>query len=110
MKTTQIKVKTIYDIEIEYSDFSAIFVKAKKDITRLGAFEEFNLDDTTIGNIQKCFKALDAHCFSERCKQACEDLQYVVRALGFDGIENYGYYDKDKNRYKLVVYNNGADI
>ena len=110
MKTTQIKVKTIYDIEIEYSDFSAIFVKAKKDITRLGAFEEFNLDDTTIGNIRKCFESLNTHCFSEHCKQSCEDLQYIVRALGFDGIENYGYYAKNKNAYKMVVYNNGADI
>lgn len=110
MKTTQIRVKTIYSIEIEFSDFTEIFIKAKKDITRLHAFEEFNLDDTTIGNLDKCFKSLNARCFSERCKQACEDLEYIVRALKFDGIENYGFYDKNKNVYKLVVYNNGADI
>ena len=40
-------------------------------------------------------------------------LQYIVRKLGFDGIENYGYH-KEKNEgfgiHKMVVYNCGDDI
>lgn len=111
MKTVSIEVKSIYSIRIEFSDFSKIFAKAKDDPGRLNAFSRFDLEDTTIGNIRKCFKMLEHHFgSSEECHQACEDLQYVVRKLGFDGIDNYGGFFKDDDMYHCTVYNRGADI
>jgi len=110
MKTKQIQVKTIYDIEIEFKDFTKIFTEAKNDPTRIDAFQDFNLDDTTIGNLRDCFKNLSAFCFDPRCEQACKDLRYIVRKLGFDNIENYGGFFKGKETYSITVSNNGADI
>ena len=110
MKKLSIKVKTIYNIQIEYIDFCNIFTEAKNDPTLLDAFKDFNLNNTTIGNIRSCFKMLDAHFFSDRCNQACKDLEYIVRKLGFDGIENYGGFFKDKTVYSITVYNNGSDL
>ena len=110
MKKLSIEVKTIYNIQIEYLDFYNIFVAAKDDPTLIDAFEDFNLNDTTIGNVRKCFKMLEASVFSDRCNQACKDLKYIVRKLGFDGIENYGGFFKDKTVYSIAVYNNGSDL
>lgn len=110
MKKLSIKVKTIYDIQIEFHDFYDIFVKANDDPTRIDAFKDFDLTDTTIGNVRKCFKMLETSVFSERCNQSCKDLQYIIRKLGFDGIENYGGFYKDKSVYSITVYNNGADL
>lgn len=107
MKTTKIEVKTFYTIQIEYSDFQKIFVKAKDSILceAKGAFKDFDLADTTIGNIRTCFKSL-----STNCKQRCIDLDYIVHELGFDGIQHFGGFYKDGSVYTLTVYNNGSDL
>ena len=113
MKTTKIEVKTFYTIQIEYSDFQKIFVNSKDSLVceANGAFKDFDLTDTTIGNIRTCFKSLrDTLAMSANCHQRCKDLQYIVRELGFDGIENYGGFYKDADVYTVTVYNNGSDL
>ncbi len=106
MKTKTIEVKTIYHIDIEFTDFDKIFREAATDNWRSQSeLQNFNLQDTTIGNIRSCFKSLDG-----TSEQDYKNLRYVVRKLGFDSIENYGFYDKNKDVYKMIVYNNGADI
>lgn len=105
MKITKKEVKTIYEIEISFKDYCMIRVDAKTDVIAelMKAFENVNLEDTTMGTLKIDFEKLeDTHT-----------LQYIVRKLGFDGITNYGYY-KEKNEdsgvYKMVVYNYGDDI
>ena len=112
MKTLGIKVKTVYDIRFEFHDFCKIFMEAKDDPCRIGAFDNFNLDDDTLGYIRNCFHSLDElSLFAEdHGKQKAENIRYIVKKLGFDGVENYGVFLRDKNEYSLSVYNRGADI
>ena len=115
MRKVTIEVKTIYDIRFNFHDFMKIFAKAKEDPTRIHAFDNFNLDDTTMGNIRECYKSLGKLSFfltPEESKQQAENVRYIVRNLGFDGVENYGYLPKDDEReeYHMSVYNRGADI
>lgn len=98
MKITKSEVKTLYRIDIQFKDFADLFNAAKSDEWRPeAAFKEFDLSDTTLGNINTCFKTL---------KEA-ESIKYIVDKLGFDGVENYGYYNKRKGVYTLCVYDNG---
>lgn len=108
MRKTSIEVKTIYSIRFDFHDFAKIFAEAKNDPARLKAFEDFNLDDTTMGNLRDCYKSLGV-LFGGR--QKTENLKYIVRCLGFDGVENYGgFYSHDEEEYCITVYNRGADI
>lgn len=98
MKITSSEVKTIYTIDIQFKDFSEIFCAAKEDEWRHDSeLGEFDLNDTTLGNIRKCFESL----------REARSIQYIVRKLGFDGVENYGRYNKRKGVYTMSVYDNG---
>lgn len=112
MKTVTIEVKTIYHIRFNCHDFGKIFLDAKDDPCRLSAFANFDLKDTTLGNIRECFKSLSAVSFFEEDhgKQKCENLKYIVHKLGFEGIDNYGGMIGDDKEYSITVYNRGADI
>ena len=105
MKITKKEVKTIYEIEISFKDYTTIRIDAKTDVIAevMKAFENVNLNDTTMGTLKFDFEKLDD----------VHTLQYIVRKLGFDGIENYGYH-KEKNEgfgiHRMVVYNYGDNI
>lgn len=106
MKITKQEVRTTYSIEFDLSDFTKIFINAKEDVTRINAFASFNLEDDSMENIKKCFNKFD----SMFRKGSSEDLQYIVRKLGFDGIEHYGMMKtlmNGKQVYRLTVYNYG---
>lgn len=111
---TAIEVKTIYSIRFNFADFSEIFAKAKDDPCRIHAFEDFDLNDTTFENIDKCYKSLNVFSLLttvEKSKQHSENIKYIVSKLGFDGIVNYGgFYGNHKDEYSLSVFNYGADI
>lgn len=105
MKITKKEVKTIYEIEISFKDYTTIRVDAKTDVIAevMKAFENVNLNDTTMGTLKFDFEKLDD----------VNTLKYIVRKLGFDGVENFGYH-KEKNEgcgvHRMVVYNYGDDI
>ena len=105
MKITKKEVKTIYDIEIQFKDFSEIYAKAKDDVMCevMQAFTKSDLSNTTMGNLKHEFEILDD----------VKTIQYIVRKLGFDSIENYGYFKKKPEGfgvYRMVVSNYGDDI
>lgn len=101
MKITKAEIKTMYTVDIAFKDFSDIFCAAKEDEWRHNSeFGEFDLTDTTIGNIRNCFKQL----------REVKTIQYIVRKLGFDGVENYGYYNDRKGVYTMVVYDSGDTL
>lgn len=118
MRTTSIEVKTIYEIRFDFHDFLKIFAAAKDDAARIHAFENFDLEDTTVGNIRDCFESLGKLTFflsAEESKQQTENIRYIVSKLGFDGVVHYGgFYGNDKSKglgeYHITVYNMGADI
>ena len=103
----------MYDILFNFHDFIKIYVDAKKDPCRLHAFENFNLDDTTMGNLRDCFKSLGRRELFppvEEEKHRTENLKYIVSKLGFDGIQWYGGFYRDTEEYQMIVFNYGADI
>ena len=107
MRKVSIEVKTIYSIRFNLDDFTIIFENAKNDPTRVNEFENFCLEDDSAENIRECFESL-GKLFS---KDTNKNLAYIVRKLGFDGIENYGgFHGNDKTEYCISVYNRGADI
>ena len=114
MKTESIEVKTHYSIRFNFHDFVKIFSEAEKDPVRLHAFDNFDLTNTTMGNLRDCYKSLgelSIFLSTEEVKQQCENLRYIVRKLGFDEVDNYGgFYGRDKDEYHISVYNRGADI
>lgn len=115
MRKTKVEVKTLYNIRFNFHDFAEIYANAKKDPCRLHAFENFNLDDTTMGNLRDCFKSLDRKMLFpplEEEKQRVENLKYIVSKLGFDGIQWYGGFCRNslEEEYEMTVFNNGADI
>lgn len=101
MKIVTTEVKTLYTIDVQFTDFSEIFSKAKTDELRPSkAFKEFNLEDTSLGYVRDCFKALKEDA----------SIKYLVDRLGFDGIDNYGYYNKRKGVYTMRVYHRGDTL
>lgn len=112
MRKVKIEVKTIYNIRFDFHDFAKIFAAAKEDPARINAFSDFDLDDTTMGNLRNCFDSLRGCSFflADNGRQRVKNLEYIVNKLGFDGIANYGGMYGDDEEYSITVYNYGADI
>ena len=83
MTITKQEVKTVYTIELTFKDYADAREKALKDDFRLGAFEECDMENETVGVIRNEFETL-------QFRKTTETLRYIVRLLGFDGVENYG--------------------
>lgn len=109
MKITEKEVRTIYHIEISFKDYCELRSKAKGNTIAelMGAFKDTNLEDSTMGTLRKEF------CNLEFKSDSAQTLQYIVRELGFEGVENYGYH-KDKGEgcgvHRMAVYNHGDDL
>lgn len=102
MKIVKAEVKTIYTLHVDFRDFVKVFTEAKEDpmCEIMSAFDNVDLDNTTLGYVSKVF----------RSQWDAETTRYIVRQLGFDGVENYGcFIEKDEvpSYHLLVVYNNG---
>ena len=110
MKITKQEVKTIYSIEVTLRDFTDALEAYVKDrnsrIGYEGAFKHLKYDDLkdeNLANIKACFK-----CF--RSDDEVSTKNYLVRFLGFDGIENYGLYSEKTNTIHMTVFNYGDQI
>lgn len=102
MKIVKSEVKTIYTIHVDFRDFSRVYTEAKGDLRCevTGAFAGVDLDNTTLGYMNKVF----------RSQWDANTTRYIVRQLGFDGVENFGcFVEKDEapSYHLLVVYNDG---
>lgn len=107
MKITNATVKTIYSIAITFEDFLKLFISASKDSTRLSnEFANWDLTNTSIGYITKAWKELCHPFFNDQAR----DIRYIARCLKFDGVINYGYYDKDRKEYLLTVFKYGDNL
>lgn len=110
-KITSAEVKTIYHIAIGTDDMLAILEEVNKtDGDLLKAVNAFQFPD---------FKLYDPG--RPTARQLLEDLwrvnstraetdtiHFIVREiLGFDGIENYGLFDKESQRAKMTVHKYG---
>lgn len=94
MKIMKKEVKTIYSIELSFKDYCEFRTKARGNVVAeaMGAFAHANLDVETMGTLKNEF------CNLQFKSDGAKTLQYIVREIGFDGIENYGYHKEKAYR------------
>lgn len=107
MKITKQEVKTFYSISISFNDFvKAIETYKAKEIHQISyskAFDKFNIDDTTMGNLRNGFQNISF-------KGNGDTYGYLAKYFGFDGWQNAGYYSENQKAYCMVVYNYGDTL
>ena len=107
------EVKTIYTIEIGVNEMASILEDANEQdpelMKALGAFQ-FDLNHFDTGR-QGIIALMQALWSPAATKTETNTVNYIVREIiGFDGVENYGYFDEKRNRVSMVVYCNGDRI
>lgn len=104
MKITMQEVRTIYEISIDFKDWvNAIENYKEKEFERIihpKAFENFNIDDTTMGNLRTGFRNINY-------KGNGDTFAYLARFFGFDGWSNAGLHYEKRNAHCMTVYNYG---
>ena len=110
MKITKQEVKTIYTIKVTFEDFTGALEAYSKDATARVCYENAfkhlktdNLQNEKLFNIESYFRHF-------RPDDEVVTKRYLVNYLGFDGIENYGFYDDKLNVIQMVVFNYGDQI
>lgn len=118
MKVIKKEVKTFYTIKIDVDDVNAAIEKAKEEYKRLGA-ETYELiyheafKALLSGNIEQGkeyqYKTLILEHVNGN-SDLTNSLRYIVKFLGFDGVEHFGNYNARTITRDLTVYNNGDDM
>lgn len=108
---TEAKVKTLYTIQIGPEDLVEIVGRIAADPIlnqRLPAYcaEIDNIDLDAVDNTG-AGDILLQRIWSTPCQQA-NTIGFIVKeVLGFDGVENYGYFNETIDRAVMVVYRCG---
>ena len=110
-KISQVEVKTIYHITISTDDMLAILDDVQKVDKELleavnafqsGAYQSFDIGRCTARQILEDLWRVGCG------KNETDTVRFIAtQILGFDGIENYGLFDNDSQRARLVVYKYG---
>jgi hypothetical protein len=104
MKITKQEVKTFYSIRIDFKDWTkAIENYKEKEAPKIcysKAFENFNIEDTTMGNLRNGFQNISF-------KGNADTFQYLATYFGFDGWQNAGFYSENRKAHCMVAYNYG---
>lgn len=121
MKTTKKEVRTIYHIQLEKFDVMQAFDKAYEEYKRIGvesftiiykeAFKEIiNKDEEELKNVEirRYAETIINHLWGN--KEDSDTLSYVIKFLGFDGIENYGIYKEKCDARCMTVYMEGDTL
>ena len=98
MKITKQEVKTTYEISIDFKDWVNAIENYKDNenpkIFFPKAFDKFNIEDTTMGNLRNGFQNINF-------KGNGDTFNYIARFFGFDGWSNAGiYYEKRHAHWK----------
>ncbi len=110
-KISQVEVKTIYHITISTDDMIAILDDVEKiDKGLLEAVNAFQSGAYQIFDAGRCTarQILEDLWRVGNGKDETDTIRFIVtQILGFDGIENFGLFDSDSQRARLVVYKYG---
>ena len=110
---TKQEVKTIYHIMIGVNEMTAILEEANgQDPELMKALEafQFDLNNYATGR-QGIIQLLKDLWRPNGSASETNTISYIVREIiGFDGIENYGYFDEKTNKVSMVVYSYGDRI
>ncbi len=101
MKKLNVKVETVYTIEVEFKDFAEAKEKwTKEESTERIMFPKaFDNNDMTLGTLHKEFKEFRPHG---------DRSGLMADFLGFDGWKSCLFYHGDK--LTMVVYKNGDSL
>ena len=104
MKITKTEVRTTYEISIDFKDWvNAIENYKEKETGRIfypKAFEDFNIDDTTMGNLRHGYHNINFIGNKDT-------FGYLAHYFGFDSWSNAGIYFERRKAYCMSVYNCG---
>ena len=112
MKITkqEVKTKTIYNIEVTLRDFTdalETYLEVRKaSVVYECAFKHLkveDLGDEKLSNIKAYFKSF-------RSDDEVATKNYLIKFLGFDGVENYGFYDEKTKTIHMTVFSYGDKI
>lgn len=106
-------VKTIYSIQITADNLGEILrelrVSHPDQLRSYPLFAKYNLAEIEPGR-PACQKLLEEIWQVSGSRSCVETIQLIVRSLGFNGVENYGYCSSADGAVRLLVYRNGDCI
>ncbi len=109
---TKAEVRTIQSIRISVTSIKPILLLVQQDhckdiYWKTSKIDLSKINDMKFTDLKKAFISLWSIGHS---KEDIDTIEYIVRVLGFDGVENFGYYSDTTNCIHLVVYNNGDHL
>lgn len=108
---TGMEVKTIYHISLTAMNMEDILtevLRRDRDIMKaMEAFQQYDLDSLEPTRAT-CEKLLEELWHPGAGREATKTVHYITHEiLGFDGVENYGYYNPITEEVRMVAYNRG---
>ena len=109
---TKAEIKTVQTINIPVSSIKEILKMVQQDNLKDIYWKNpkinlSDLDSETWTSIKKNFLKMWS---VGSTREDTETIQYIIRLLGFDGIENFGLYDEHRNCISMVVFNYGDHL
>lgn len=107
------EVKTVYAIALTTEDLENILTEVLQHdrgvMKALDAFQQFDL--TSLTPSRSSTTKLRELWAPGSNRAATNTINYIVHeVLGYDGVENYGYYEKNTGEIRMVVYNKGDRV
>lgn len=110
---TNQSVKTIYSIQITADNLGEIFRDLRKNnpdqLRSNTLLAKYNLAEIEPG-LPACQKLLEEIWSPAGSRANTDTIRVVVRSMGFDGIENFGYCASADGIVRLLVYRHGDCI
>lgn len=97
MKVFEKQVKTVYRIALRVSDIAEMYVKKQGKYTPF-KMPFANLKGTTMGELRDYVKKLPS------MPERVDTLDFIADELGYDGVENYGYYKESTGEYRFSAF------
>lgn len=102
-KVIDVKVETVYTVEISFSDFveakEAFFADSSSgELYRLQYPKAFENDKTTMGILHDEYREFMSHG---------DRSGFIANFLGYDGWKNGLFYHKNTDTLTIIVYNRG---
>lgn len=110
-KITSAEVKTVYHITIGTNEMLAILDEAKKIdkglLEAVNAFQLPNFENFDVGR-GTARTLLEDLWRVNNTKAETDTIRFIAREiLDFDGIDNFGFFDKNSQCTRLTVYKYG---
>ena len=107
---TSVEVKTRYNITIGLVQMCETLAIAKRNESLMEAYQAFEGVDLNVGHM-RAIQIMRDLWNPAADRKATRTIDFIVcEVLGFDGVENYGFFSEDKLQARLTVYRNGGQI